>query len=125
MTTTTTSKVTYAQALTAVLENQPLTEEMIVKLTTLRDSYVNKAANKKPTKKQVENDAFLMQIVEAMDDEAVYQCKDLITLCNLVDAEGKAFSPNRISAIMKRGVDKGLVEIIIEGRKPNQYKLAH
>lgn len=125
MTIPTTSKVTYAQALTAVLENQPLTDEMIVKLTTLRDNYLNKAANRKPTKKQMENEEILMQIVEAMDDGVVYQHEDIITLCGLRDADGKPFSPNRISSIMKRGVDKGLVEIIIERRKPNQYKLAH
>lgn len=66
-------KMSYVNALNAVLEGQPIEGEILERLTALRDSQAKRTSRKSgPSKTQLENAAFGEAIVAAMTPGEVY-----------------------------------------------------
>ena len=61
-------KMTNVKALNYVIENAELPEEVVAKLTAMRDGFVKKAENKKPTKEQAENAEIKERIVAVVTE---------------------------------------------------------
>ena len=57
-------KMTNVKALNFVIENADLPEDVLAKVTAIRDGFVKKAENKKPTKVQEANEVIKTAIVE-------------------------------------------------------------
>lgn len=99
-----TEKMTYVDALNAVINGDEMTEQVIEKLTALRDSVAKRNAHKsgKPTKAQVANAELGEGIVEAMEGGVDYTCTDIGKLMG-------GLSSQKISPIMKRLETEGRV----------------
>lgn len=100
----TNTKMTYVDALNAVLNGNEMTPEVIEKLTALRDSVAKRNAHKsdKPSKAQIANAELAESIVNAMEEGVDYTCTDI----------GKMFgglSSQKVSPIMKGLADAGRV----------------
>lgn len=79
------------------------------------------SAERKPTAKQIENDAFRADILAYMDANTLYTSADIHKSVPSIVAAG--ISPNRVSALMTQLKNDGSVEVITEKRK-NYYKLS-
>lgn len=113
-------KITNVQALTFVLENCALDEEVAAKIAHMRDQFAKKSENKgerKPSALQLENAKLREQIVELMMPDTMYSSAEL------AQALGMAESGNRVAALMPALVTAGTVVKVVEKRK-NFYKLA-
>lgn len=100
----TNSKMTYVDALNAVLNGEPVTDAVAEKLTALRDSVAKRNSHKsgKPSKVQIANAELSENIVNAMEEGVNYTCTDI----------GKMFgglSSQKVSPIMKALLDGGRV----------------
>lgn len=103
-----TDKMTNAKALAFILENvEGLPSEITEKLEAMKASIEKKSANRKPTAVQVANIGLMEAIYEAMKPNTLYQCKDITKLCDIS-------STQRTSALMRKMVDDGKVEKIVD-----------
>jgi len=100
----TNSKMTYVDALNAVLNGNEMTPEVIEKLTALRDSVAKRNAHKsgKPTKAQVANAEIGEGILSAMEEGVAYTCSDIGKLMG-------GLTSQKVSPIMKGLLDAGRV----------------
>jgi hypothetical protein len=103
-----TDKMTNAKALAFILENvEGLPSEITEKLEAMKASIEKKSANRKPTAVQVANIGLMEEIYEAMKPNTLYQCKDITKLCDIS-------STQRTSALMRKMVDSGKVEKVVD-----------
>lgn len=107
-------KMTYARALTAVLNGEPMTAEISEKLTALLASIEKKnSAEKKPTAQQVANQGIQTAILEFMTPGTLYSITDIIKGCPAC----ADLTNQRVSALVRQMKDSGAVERIEEKRK--------
>ena len=99
-----TEKMTYVDALNAVINGNEMTEQVIEKLTALRDSVAKRNAHKsgKPTKAQIANAELGESIVATMESGVDYTCTEIGKLVG-------GLSSQKISPIMKSLLDGGRV----------------
>ena len=109
------TKMTYAAALSHVLTNCEMPEEVRAKLVALSESLVKKAsAEKKPTKTQQEN----AEVANVLYDEMLACGKALTVSDMLAQFECvKGMSNQKVSALVRKLKDAGKVEKSVEGRK--------
>ena len=100
----TNTKMTYVDALNAVLNGNEMTPEVIEKLTALRDSVAKRNAHKsdKPAKAQVANAELAESIVATMESGVDYTCSDIGKLMG-------GLTSQKVSPIMKGLDDAGRV----------------
>lgn len=100
----TNSKMTYVDALNAVLNGEPMTDAVAEKLTALRDSVAKRNSHKsgKPTKAQLANAEIGEKIINAMEVGVDYTCTDIGKLMG-------GLSSQKVSPIMKALLDGGRV----------------
>ena len=100
----TNSKMTYVDALNAVLNGDPMTSEVIDKLTALRDSVAKRNAHKsdKPTKAQIANAELADSIVATMESGVDYTCSDIGKLMG-------GLNPQKVAPIVTKLVKSGLL----------------
>lgn len=98
-----TEKMTYTKALDCAI-NGEMTDEVIEKLTALRDSVAKRNAHKsgKPTKTQTANIEIGERIVAEMEEGVDYTCTNIGKLMG-------GLSSQKVSPIMKRLLDEGRV----------------
>lgn len=75
-----------------------------VQLIAKRNSY----KSSKPTKKQVANDALSNTLVDLMEEKVCYTATDLAGMLG-VDAEGKPYSVQRVSALLTKLKKSGVI----------------
>ena len=99
-----TEKMTYVDALNAVINGDEMTEQVIEKLTALRDSVAKRNAHKsgKPTKAQIANAELGESIVATMESGVDYTCTEIGKLVG-------GLSSQKIYPIMKSLLDGGRV----------------
>lgn len=100
----TNSKMTYVDALNAVLNGDPMTDTVAEKLTALRDSVAKRNAHKsdKPSKAQIANAELAESIIATMEDGVDYTCSDIGKLMG-------GLTSQKVSPIMKGLADAGRV----------------
>lgn len=108
-----TQKMTYVEALSYVLSNCELPEDVREKIDACKASYLKRNASKgerKPSKKQVENEALKVEILDFLheDPNLLRQAKDV----------GAHFgkSSQWASALLRQMVEAGTVEKVVEKR---------
>ena len=109
------TKMTYAVALSHVLANCELPNDVREKLVALNESLVKKASSeKKPTKTQQEN----AEVANVLYDEMLACGKALTVSDMLAEFECvKGMSNQKVSALVRKLKDAGKVEKTVEGRK--------
>lgn len=108
-------KMTYVAALSYVLENCELPTEVAEKLETLKGQQEKRNAGvKKPTARQTENVELVGELVDVLTE-----CGKPVTVTEVMEASAKfgAMSNQRVSALLKKLVDSGLVVKTTEKRK--------
>lgn len=108
-------KMTNAKALAFILENvEGLPSEVREKIENIHATYVKKSASvsAKPTKAQVAMLEIMEQVLDLMEANKLYQCKDIVKLADLS-------STQRASAIMNKLAAQGSVQKLTE--KGNSY----
>ena len=113
---TMTNKMTYVKALEMAIASLPadFNEEAMEKLIACKTSYEKRNASKskgerKPTKKQIENEGIKARIVELLTDHEPMQAKE-------VAAELELSSSQQASALLRQLVEAGTVEKVVEKR---------
>lgn len=107
---TKTPKMTYSTALSAVINGEPITDEIVKKLTALCDSLEKKTASKKPTEQQEKNAGFKTAIYDFMEPGKRYTITQLRKSVPALVADPEAASSQRVSALMTQMVtDKEIV----------------
>ena len=71
------------------------------------------ASDKKPTAKQVANEAVKVEILAEMEDGKLYTCSDIIKVVPACDG----FPTQKVSPLMNQLADSGKVEKIVDKRK--------
>ena len=99
-------KMTNVKALNYVIANVELPEEVMEKVVAMRDGYVKKAENKKPTKAQAENEGIKVAIVEALAET------EGMTATAVGNAVG--VTVQRATALLKQLVTEGKVERVAD-----------
>lgn len=99
-------KMTNVKALNYVIANVELPEEVMEKVVAMRDGYVKKAENKKPTKAQAENEGIKVAIVEALAET------EGMTATAVGNAVG--VTVHRATALLKQLVTEGKVERVAD-----------
>jgi hypothetical protein len=109
------NQMTYAVALSHVLTNCEMPEDVREKLVALNDSLNRKSnAEKKPTKTQQEN----AEVAQTLYDEMLACGKALTVSDMLAEFECvKGMSNQKVSALVRKLKDAGKVEKSVEGRK--------
>ena len=109
------TKMTYAVALSHVLANCELPEDVREKLVALNESLAKKvSAEKKPTKTQQENS----ELADALYTDLLACGKALTVSDMLAEFECvKGMSNQKVSALVRKLKDAGKVEKTVEGRK--------
>lgn len=104
-----TKKMTYAEALSRVINGGEVTSEVIEKLEALKASIEKKSsAERKPTAKQNENAVVREALVEFINDNAEgdgFTVTDLIKTCPAVEGKSNQY----VSAILRQAVLAGEV----------------
>lgn len=110
------NKMTYVKALEMAIEALPtdFNEEAMEKLIACKASYEKKNSAKsnterKPTKKQIENEGIKTRIMELLTDHEPMQAKE-------VAAELELSSSQQASALLRQLVEAGLVEKVVDKR---------
>lgn len=97
-------KMTYSKALAAVLNGEPLTDEIREKLEALKASVEKKnSTERKPTATQTANEGFKEAIVNGISEGEKYTITDLIKTV----PEIAELSNQRVSAIVRQMVESG------------------
>lgn len=111
-----TNKMTYVMALNMALASLPedFNAEAREKLVACKASYEKRSASKskgerKPTKKQIENEGIKSRIVELLTGHEPMQAKE-------VAAELELSSSQQASALLRQLVEAGTVEKVVEKR---------
>ena len=110
-----TEKMTNAKALAFVLDNvEGLPVDVREKIENIHATYAKKSANvsTKPTKAQLEMLENMEKVLDLMEINKLYQCKDIVKLADLT-------STQRASAIMNKLAAQGSVKKLTE--KGNSY----
>ena len=108
-----TEKMTNAKALKFVLDNvDGLPSDVREKIENIHASYMKKSSSAKPTKAQLEMQENMEMVLDLMELNKLYQCKDIVKLADLS-------STQRASAIMNKLVAQGVVKKLTE--KGNSY----
>lgn len=113
------TKMTYGDALSFVLTNCALTDEVREKLTALQESLAKRNANKtsKPTKTQRENAEVKEKVVELLTaNPEGMQAKNVAAALELS-------SPQKASALLKQLVDDGLLEKVEGDKRVTLFKV--
>lgn len=108
-------KMTNAKALAFILDNvDGLPEDVREKIENIHATYVKKSASvsAKPTKAQLEMLENMEKVLDLMEVNKLYQCKDIVKLADLT-------STQRASAIMNKLAAQGSVKKLTE--KGNSY----
>lgn len=71
------------------------------------------ASDKKPTAKQVANEAIKVEILNEMEADKLYTCSDIIKVVPVCDG----FPTQKVSPLMNQLADSGKVEKIVDKRK--------
>lgn len=119
---TKTEKMTYAKALTAVLNGDVLTDEIREKLENLLAQQTKKAdAERKPTKNQRENERLRTVIVDFLSAHRGedFTCEEIAA--NVEDCNG--FSTSKVSALMRPLIKGKTVAKAIKDKKV-RYSIA-
>lgn len=97
-------KITYVDALNVVINGEPMTEQVIEKLTALRDSVAKRNSHKsgKPTKAQVANAELAESIIGEMEEGVDYTASEIGKLMG-------GLSSQKIAPIMHKLCDAGRV----------------
>ena len=97
-------KITYVDALNVVINGEPMTEQVIEKLTALRDSVAKRNSHKsgKPTKAQVANAELAESIIGEMEEGVDYTASEIGKLMG-------GLSSQKIAPIMHKLSDAGRV----------------
>lgn len=99
-----TDKMTNVKALAFVLENvEGLPADVTAKLEAMQASLEKKSANRKPTAVQIANAGLMDAILEIMEIDKGYQCKDIAKLCDIE-------STQKVSALMRKLKEEGKVD---------------
>lgn len=109
-------KMTYARALNAVINGEPITAEVKEKLVALKASIEKKnSAEKKPTAQQTANASIQEAILSVMANEPnrLFSITELIK-CVPACAD---LTNQRVSALVRQLKDTGKVERVEEKRK--------
>jgi Glu-tRNA(Gln) amidotransferase subunit E-like FAD-binding protein len=117
--TTTNKKMTYSMALEMAIDalsNVDFDQEALEKLVACKASYDKRNSSKgerKPTKKQLENQELAKAIMEFINDnidtvEHGFTCSELSKVCPAVEG----FSPQKISALTKFAVNNGMLSSV-------------
>ena len=103
------NKMTYVKALEMAIACGALSDEVVEKLTALRDQQAKRnSADKKPTKTQQENEQFkVLMVNKMMEHGEPVTIKDMMTLTGVDPME---FSTQKMSALMTQLVKAGTVE---------------
>lgn len=108
-----TEKMTNAKALQFVLDNMDgLPSDVREKIENIHASYMKKSSSAKPTKAQLEMQENMEKVLDLMELNKLYQCKDIVKLADLS-------STQRASGIMNKLVEQGAVKKLTE--KGNSY----
>ena len=113
----TNNKITYIDALNAVLNGETLTAEITEKLEALREQLLKRNASKgdKPTKKQAENAELLEHLIEVLKP---ISNPATVTEIMTVDPDGiGSLSNQKVSALLKLLEKDGKVERTTDKRK--------
>lgn len=113
MTNTAEKKMTYVSALSFVLSNCDLPEDVASKLDMLRAQQEKRnSAEKKPTKTQLANETLAEQVFEV-----VCAAGHPVTVSEVLELGALNMSNQKCSALMKKLVDAGRVVKTMEKRK--------
>ena len=105
-----TEKMTNAKALQFVLDNvDGLPSDVREKIENIHASYMKKSSgvSAKPTKAQLEMQKNMEIVLDLMEPNKLYQCKDIVKLTDLS-------STQRVSPIMNKLVEQGAVKKLTE-----------
>lgn len=100
-------KLTNVKALAIAIEEGNLSAEVVEKLTAIKASFEKKSANKKPTANQKENENFKTLIAEVLNAAGKPMT---VTEIQDANAELKALSNQRVSAILRQMKEEGTVD---------------
>lgn len=112
-----TTKITYIDALNAVLNGENLTAEITEKLEALREQLIKRNSSKgdKPTKKQAENAELLEHLVEVLKP---ISNPATVTEIMATDPDGiGSLSNQKVSALLKLLEKDGKIERTTDKRK--------
>lgn len=111
----TTEKMTNKVALSYVLMNCDLPADVAEKIEGMLIQLEKRSsAERKPSARQIENEALKGQIVEAMEPNRLYSVGEMLKEFVFFPAD---MTPQRLSAIMTQLVSANKVERIVEKRK--------
>ena len=103
-----TEKMTNAKALQFVLDNvDGLPSDVREKIENIHASYMKKSTSAKPTKAQLEMQKNMEKVLDLMELNKLYQCKDIVKLADLS-------STQRASGVMNKLVEQGAVKKLTE-----------
>ena len=107
-------KMTNVKAINYVVENfaEELPTDVLEKLNAIKTSFVNKAANRKPTKVQEENVTIKDTIEGVLTAEGA-----TVSEIMAKDEALKALSNQKISALLKQMVDEGRAVKVVDKKK--------
>lgn len=107
-------KMTNVKALSYVLANCELTEEVRAKVENMKAQFEKKnSAEKKPTANQVANEGIKEAILSAMEEGKLYSITDLIKEVPVC----ADLTNQKVSALVKQMISDNLVERVEEKRK--------
>lgn len=113
----TNNKITYIDALNAVLNGETLTTEITEKLEALREQLIKRNSSKgdKPTKKQTENAELIEHLVEVLKP---ISNPATVTEIMATDPDGiGSLSNQKVSALLKLLEKDGKIERTTDKRK--------
>lgn len=116
-------KITYAQALNAVLNNENITlaSDVREKLEALLASVSKKSGEKKDTAQQIENAEMVERIYQEMEDHRTYSIAELLKELPVVSDYNQKheneMSTQRMANLLKTLVDGGKVIKTTEKRR--------
>lgn len=118
---TTTTKMTYVKALELAIACESLPSDVREKLEALKEQQVKRnSADKKPTAKQVENEALKAHVVEVLKGlEKPVTISELMT----IDETLSTMSNQKVSALVRQLVEDGKV-IRSEDKRKAYFKVA-
>ena len=113
----TTVKVTNVSALTYVLENVELPEEIKEKIEKIKSTFENKSGHRKPTARQEENVGVKADLLEAL--KAIGTGATITDILASDKDKFEGITCQRASALLKKMVEEDkTVEKYVEKKKP-------
>lgn len=110
------NKMTNLKALNTVLsfndDNDVFSDDVVERLTAMRDSLLKKSENRKPTKTQEQNEVFKAEILATLTDSGV-TVSDLQSKSAILGG----LSNQKVSALLRLMVDENTVVKTIDKKK--------